>query len=126
MIQSYHKAALAAMREFWRLLLYDAVNMNSLTSAFRKIEMMERLADRTYKVVLERYPKVGVLAGYGNSRNPPCFVTTNLNAAMIFKHEENSQGLLPCMAVAVAMHLCHQLFACSIAPRPMLAADAAS
>ena len=58
MIQSYHKAALMAMREFWRLLLNDAVNLNSLTSAFRKIEKMESLADKTYKLVLERYPKV--------------------------------------------------------------------
>ncbi|GIL79405.1 hypothetical protein Vretimale_18290 [Volvox reticuliferus] len=65
LIQSYHKAALLAMREFWRLLLYDAVNMNSLTSAFRKIEQMERLADKTYKMVLERYPKaVKLLRSY--------------------------------------------------------------
>ncbi|KXZ48338.1 hypothetical protein GPECTOR_28g744 [Gonium pectorale] len=67
LIQSYHKAALAAMREFWRLLLRDAVNLNSLTSAFRKIEQMERLADRTYKVALERYPKaVRLLRSYAN------------------------------------------------------------
>ncbi|GLI68263.1 hypothetical protein VaNZ11_012618, partial [Volvox africanus] len=65
LIQSYHKAALLAMREFWRLLLYDAVNMNSLTSAFRKIDQMERLADKTYKMVLERYPKaVKLLRSY--------------------------------------------------------------
>ncbi|PNH07141.1 Tiny macrocysts protein B, partial [Tetrabaena socialis] len=67
LIQSYHKAALVAMREFWQLLLHDAVNLNSLTSAFRKIEQMEHLADRTYKVVLERYPKaVKLLRSYAN------------------------------------------------------------
>ncbi|KAG2422329.1 hypothetical protein HXX76_016114 [Chlamydomonas incerta] len=67
MIQSYHKAALMAMREFWRLLLNDAVNLNSLTSAFRKIEKMESLADKTYKLVLERYPKaVKLLRSYAN------------------------------------------------------------
>lgn len=58
LLQSYHKAALVATREFWRLLLRNSVNLNSLTRAFRKIEQMERLADKTYKVVLERYPKV--------------------------------------------------------------------
>ncbi|KAG2487286.1 hypothetical protein HYH03_014127 [Edaphochlamys debaryana] len=67
LIQSYHKAALMAMREFWRLLLNQNVNLNHLTSAFRKIEMMERLADKTYKTVLERYPKaVKLLRSYAN------------------------------------------------------------
>jgi hypothetical protein len=34
------------------------VNLNSLASAFRKIAHSEKLADATYKTVLDRYPKV--------------------------------------------------------------------
>lgn len=55
MLVVYHKAALLATRDFWRLLLRDTVNMVHLTKAFRRIELMEKMAEKTYKLVLERW-----------------------------------------------------------------------
>lgn len=58
----YHKAALVAARGFWRLLMREQVPLEGLSGAFQKIDTMERLADKTYKLVLDRWAgrRVGV------------------------------------------------------------------
>ena len=50
----YHQAALLATRDFWRLLLHRDIPLVTLTTAFRRIDKMEVMADKTYKLVLER------------------------------------------------------------------------
>ena len=55
MLQQYHKAALISTRDFWRLLLRENINLRLLTKAFRRIDLMEMMADKTYKIVLERW-----------------------------------------------------------------------
>lgn len=50
MLIAYHKQALVATRDFWRLLMRERVNLRALTAAFRKIDKMESMADKTYKV----------------------------------------------------------------------------
>ena len=45
----YHKASLAATRDFWKLLLREEVNLMALAGAFRRIDQMEGLAEKTYK-----------------------------------------------------------------------------
>lgn len=51
---TYHKAALMASQNFWRLLTKDRVSLVVLSNAFRRIESMEEMADNTYKFVLAR------------------------------------------------------------------------
>lgn len=53
--QVYHRAAVLASRDFWRLLRKDHINLVYLTAAFRRIDHMEVMADKTYRTVLERY-----------------------------------------------------------------------
>lgn len=60
-LQVYHKAALVTTRDFWRLLLRDQVNLVRLSDSFRHIDSMESMADKTYKLVLDR--RVPGLAG---------------------------------------------------------------
>ncbi|GAX73194.1 hypothetical protein CEUSTIGMA_g647.t1 [Chlamydomonas eustigma] len=64
---TYHKAALMASQTFWRLLLKEHISLVVLSTAFRKIESMEVMADQTYKTVLARYPNsVKLLRTYAN------------------------------------------------------------
>ena len=51
---TYHKAALLATRDFWRQLMRDVIGLDGLSGAFQRIDRMEGLAQRTYKLVLER------------------------------------------------------------------------
>ena len=51
----YHKSALMATCNFWRMLRKDQVSLVQLSDAFRKIDFMEVMADKTYKLVLEKY-----------------------------------------------------------------------
>ncbi len=44
-----------ASHKFWRLLMKDRVSLVVLSNAFRKIESMEALAEKTYKFVLARW-----------------------------------------------------------------------
>jgi hypothetical protein len=54
MLLEYHRASLLATQAFWRLLLHEKVDLVQLTKAFRRIDDMERKADRTYRMVLRR------------------------------------------------------------------------
>lgn len=58
----YHKAALVATRDFWRQLMHDVIVLERLASSFKRIDEMEGMADKTYKLVLERCV-VGVTGG---------------------------------------------------------------
>ncbi|GLI64845.1 hypothetical protein VaNZ11_008226 [Volvox africanus] len=61
-----HKGALYATRHFWKQLLHHDVSFNALARAFRQIEVSKTKADRTYKMVLDRYPSsVKLLRSYG-------------------------------------------------------------
>ncbi|GLC33063.1 hypothetical protein PLESTB_000374500 [Pleodorina starrii] len=61
-----HKSALYATRHFWKQLLHHDVSFNALARAFRQIEVSKTKADRTYKMVLDRYPSsVKLLRSYG-------------------------------------------------------------
>lgn len=51
----YHRAALTATRKFWKILQQDTISLVTLAEAFRKIDLMEKLADKTYKLVLDRW-----------------------------------------------------------------------
>lgn len=51
-----HKAALYAIRAFWKQLLHSSVAFNNLTKAFAKIQSTKSAADRAYQTMLERYP----------------------------------------------------------------------
>ncbi len=56
-----HKNALYATRHFWKQLLHHDVSFNALARAFRAIEVGKTKADRTYKMVLDRW------AGHGGA-----------------------------------------------------------
>ncbi len=43
----YHKAALTATRDFWRLLMKEHVDLQALSGSFRRIDEMEQLAETT-------------------------------------------------------------------------------
>ncbi len=49
MLLVYHKASLAATRDFWKLLLRDEVDLVALSRSFRRIDEMEVMAEKTYK-----------------------------------------------------------------------------
>ncbi len=52
-----HKQALYATRHFWKQLLHHDVSFQCLARAFRNIEETKTKADRTYKMVLDRWAK---------------------------------------------------------------------
>ncbi|KAG2450719.1 hypothetical protein HYH02_004557 [Chlamydomonas schloesseri] len=61
-----HKGSLYATRHFWKQLLHHDVSFSALARAFRSIEVNKTKADRTYKMVLDRYPSsVKLLRSYG-------------------------------------------------------------
>lgn len=63
---SAHTAALKAIRHFWRELLRGDVTFQHLTRALFYMDISESKADRTYQMILERYPKsVKLLRAYG-------------------------------------------------------------
>ena len=49
LLMVYHKAALAATRDFWKLLLREEVNLVALAHSFRRIDEMESMAEKTYR-----------------------------------------------------------------------------
>jgi PAS domain-containing protein len=51
-----HRRALSAMRGFWRQLLHSQVGFRDLVSAMAAVEDARVRAERTYKVLLERFP----------------------------------------------------------------------
>jgi hypothetical protein len=53
----YHKAALQAYKTFWKALLHSDVSFAVLTRAFDSIERTQARAEKTYRLVLERYPE---------------------------------------------------------------------
>lgn len=62
----YHKAALVATRDFWRLLTHDRVPLDRLGHSFKRMDEMESKAEATYKMVLDRYPSnAKLLRTYG-------------------------------------------------------------
>lgn len=62
-----HRAALRSNRRFWRLLVKTETSFSALSEAFRSMDKAELKADRTYRSVLERYPKsTKVLRAYAN------------------------------------------------------------
>lgn len=62
----YHKASLVANREFWRLLTRDTIPLERLGHSFKRIDEMEFMAEKTYKLVLDRYPtNAKLLKSYG-------------------------------------------------------------
>ena len=65
MLMRAHKGALAATRNFWKLVLQSSVPFEALNKAFADIEMARRRAEKTYDTVLERYPQnVRLLRSY--------------------------------------------------------------
>lgn len=50
-LMQYHRAALVATRNFWAMLMHERISMMQLGNAFRRINMMEAMADKTYKLV---------------------------------------------------------------------------
>eukprot|EP00882_Tetradesmus_deserticola_P006573 GHRQ01006917.1.p1 GENE.GHRQ01006917.1~~GHRQ01006917.1.p1 ORF type:complete len:1485 (+),score=562.58 GHRQ01006917.1:723-5177(+) len=72
----YHKASLVATRDFWRLLTRDVIPMERLGHSFKSIDEMEVMAEKTYRLVLDRYPtNAKLLKSYGkfleNVKNDP-------------------------------------------------------
>ncbi|WIA28374.1 hypothetical protein OEZ86_010920 [Tetradesmus obliquus] len=62
----YHKASLVATRDFWRLLTREVIPMERLGHSFKRIDEMELMAEKTYKLVLDRYPtNAKLLKSYG-------------------------------------------------------------
>jgi hypothetical protein len=62
----YHKASLVATRDFWRLLTREVIPMERLGHSFKRIDEMEFMAEKTYKLVLDRYPtNAKLLKSYG-------------------------------------------------------------
>lgn len=62
----YHKASLVATRDFWRLLTHDSIPLERMGHSFKRIDEMELMAEKTYKLVLERYPTNSkLLKSYG-------------------------------------------------------------
>eukprot|EP00879_Flechtneria_rotunda_P020397 GHRR01021459.1.p1 GENE.GHRR01021459.1~~GHRR01021459.1.p1 ORF type:complete len:889 (+),score=208.65 GHRR01021459.1:224-2890(+) len=62
----YHKASLVAARDFWRLLTLDVIPLERLGSSFKSMDEMESMAEKTYKLVLDRYPtNAKLLKSYG-------------------------------------------------------------
>jgi hypothetical protein len=62
----YHKASLVATRDFWRLLTREVIPMERLGHSFKRIDEMEFMAEKTYKLVLDRYPtNAKMLKSYG-------------------------------------------------------------
>lgn len=53
-LMAYHKSSLVAMRDFWRLVARDVVPMERLADGFKRIEHVQSMAERTYKLMLER------------------------------------------------------------------------
>jgi hypothetical protein len=51
-----HKAAMYATRDFWKQLLHHNVRLTQLTKCFEIMETNEERADKTYLMVLDRYP----------------------------------------------------------------------
>lgn len=51
-----HKAALYAVRAFWKQLLHTKVPFTGITRAFKRVEVTRATADHAYKTMLERYP----------------------------------------------------------------------
>lgn len=55
-----------ANREFWRLLTKDTIPLERLGHSFKRIDEMESMAEKTYKLVLDRYPtNAKLLKSYG-------------------------------------------------------------
>lgn len=62
----YHKASLVATRDFWRVLTNEVVPLQQLGRGFERMEEMEGMADKTYRLVLDRYPtNTKLLRSYG-------------------------------------------------------------
>jgi len=62
----YHKASLLTMQDFWRQLTRETVSLERLGDSFKRMEQMESMADKTYKLVLDRYPRnAKLLKSYG-------------------------------------------------------------
>ena len=60
-----HRGALRANRRFWRLLIHSEISFRELSVAFDSMDKTEAKADRTYRSVMERYPKsVKLLRSY--------------------------------------------------------------
>ena len=60
-----HRAALYAIRAFWKQLLHHSVAFRSLTKSLAKIEATKSAANRAYQTMLERYPSNIKVCGVG-------------------------------------------------------------
>lgn len=68
MLLNAHKQALYATRHFWKQLLHHDVSFQSLAKAFRNIEVSKAKADRTYKMILDRWARR--FPAYGKTSMP--------------------------------------------------------
>lgn len=60
-----HKNAGYAIRNFWKLILSHEISFRGLNSSFKDIQAAQSKAEKTYKMILERYPtSVKVLRAY--------------------------------------------------------------
>eukprot|EP00201_Polytomella_parva_P010619 CAMPEP_0175065308 /NCGR_PEP_ID=MMETSP0052_2-20121109/15845_1 /TAXON_ID=51329 ORGANISM="Polytomella parva, Strain SAG 63-3" /NCGR_SAMPLE_ID=MMETSP0052_2 /ASSEMBLY_ACC=CAM_ASM_000194 /LENGTH=1112 /DNA_ID=CAMNT_0016331813 /DNA_START=820 /DNA_END=4155 /DNA_ORIENTATION=- len=60
-----HRDALSAIRSFWQYLLRSDVSFQNLSELLRHIDEAMSKADKTYRIVLERYPvSTKLLRGY--------------------------------------------------------------
>ena len=51
-----HKVALYAVRDFWKLLLHHEVSFRGLNASFKEIMVAQLKAEKTYRMILDRYP----------------------------------------------------------------------
>ena len=54
MLAEYHRSVLLAARTFWRLVLRERVDFLEMLRVLRRMEMMEAMADKTYRIALEK------------------------------------------------------------------------
>ena len=94
LIKKSHQWALKTTRRFWRLLLRNNVTFGSLSKAFKEMDTAESRGNRTYKVMIERYPKSSkLLRSYGRFleevRNDPWRAQRYFNEADKIDEEAN-------------------------------------
>lgn len=51
-----HRAALAANRRFWRLLVHDSISFRAVAGSFRDMSACEAAAEKAYRTALEKRP----------------------------------------------------------------------
>jgi hypothetical protein len=89
----YHKASLVATRDFWRLLMRDKVPMDRLGHSFKRIEEMERKAEATYRMVLDRWEVMAAVTCIQNV-HPAAYTLMQSVSCSLCDASQLQQGLV--------------------------------